>query len=941
MREQIANYQIRDYKITNSLMSEPSTPLMRQYAAIKKEHPNALLFFRLGDFYELFFDDAVLAARELQITLTSRNKEKGVAIPMCGVPYHAAEGYIAKLIRRGFKVAVCEQVEDPRLAKKLVRREVTRVVTPGTAADSSLNAEENNFLAAVATVGDRVGFAALDLSTGEFRATEFAGESAGRRIQEELEQLRPKEMLYGSSAPLLERAADARSASFRVETGVSPVRSEAPTPHTGTAPVARISGGGWAETPLDDWIFAPDHAIPLIENHFGVLSLEGFGLAGKRAAASAAGAILYYIRSTQRGTLDHVDRIGFYERQNCLVLDAVTVRNLELIEPLFAGTDAGVTLFRALDATVTPMGKRLLRTWMLRPSLDRVEIEGRLDSVEVQVKDTVRREELRRALDGILDLERLLSRVTLETANPRDVLALAASLARIPKVRTVLAGLSESRLSESRLSAARLAALHGLIDELGDLSEKIDRTLVPEPPLTLSDGGVIAAGVDKDLDELRDLSRNSKQYLAQVETRERERTGIGSLKVKFNSIFGYYIEISKANLHLSPADYERKQTLVNAERFTTPELKEYESKILDAQEKIVEIERRLFAELRSAIAAESKRIRQTALALAEVDVLGSLAHIAALRNYCRPRFQQKNDEAEKAADVLDLEIVEGRHPVIELQELAAGSERFVPNDLFLDSSTHNIVVLTGPNMGGKSTYLRQAALIVIMAQMGSFVPARAVRLGIVDRVFTRIGASDNVARGRSTFMVEMTETAAILHTATARSLILLDEVGRGTSTYDGLAIAWAAVEYLHAHVRAKTLFATHYFELTELAEQLSGVKNYHVSVKETGGSVVFLRRVEPGAADRSYGIEVAKLAGLPNEVVVRAREVLAEHESSEHRLSGHLTPGSSAEPERPTQLTIFTPLSQPVLERLREVDLNRLTPLEALNLLAELKRQID
>jgi DNA mismatch repair protein MutS len=913
-------------------MAEPSTPLMRQYSAIKKEHPNALLFFRLGDFYELFFDDAVLAARELQITLTSRNKEKGVAIPMCGVPYHAAEGYIAKLIRRGFKVAVCEQVEDARLATKLVRREVTRVVTPGTAADSSLNPEENNFLAAVATVGDRVGFAALDLSTGEFRATEFAGESAGRRIQEELEQLRPKEMLYGSSAPLLERATTAQQRGFAAPDGRVSRPHTSTFPSTGTAPVPRISGSGWAETPLDDWIFAPDHAIPLLENQFGVLSLEGFGLAGKQAAASAAGAILYYIRSTQRGTLDHVDRIGFYERQNCLVLDAVTVRNLELIEPLFAGTDSGVTLFRCMDATVTPMGKRLLRTWMLRPSLDKPEIEGRLDSVEVQVKDSVRREELRRALEGILDLERLLSRVTLETANPRDVLALAASLGRIPKVRAVLGG----------LSASRLAILHIAIDELGDLCEKIDRTLVPEPPLTLSDGGVIAPGIDKDLDELRDLSRNSKQYLAQVETRERERTGIASLKVKFNSVFGYYIEISKANLHLSPADYERKQTLVNAERFTTPELKEYESKILDSQEKIVEIERRLFAELRSAIAAEAKRIRQTALALAEVDVLGCLSHIASLRNYCRPRFDEAaTNGSDKTVDVGDLEVVEGRHPVIELQEQVAGSDRFVPNDLFLDGSAHNVIVLTGPNMGGKSTYLRQAALIVIMAQMGSFVPARAVRLGIVDRVFTRIGASDNVARGRSTFMVEMTETAAILHTATSRSLILLDEVGRGTSTYDGLAIAWAAVEYLHARVRAKTLFATHYFELTELAEQLSGVKNYHVSVKEAGGSVVFLRRVEPGAADRSYGIEVAKLAGLPNEVVVRAREVLAEHESSERRLSEHLTPGSSTAPERPTQLTIFTPLSQPVLEKLREVDLNRLTPLEALNLLAELKRQIE
>jgi DNA mismatch repair protein MutS len=870
-------------------MTETSTPLMRQYAAIKKEHPNALLFFRLGDFYELFFDDAVLAARELQITLTSRNKEKGIAVPMCGVPYHAAEGYIAKLIRKGFKVAICEQMEDPRLTKKLVRREVTRVVTPGTAADSSLSSEENNFLGALARVADRVGFAALDLSTGEFRATEFQGADAARRIQEELAQLRPKELLYASAAPLFEASCsgDRRSA-------------------------------GYAETPLDDWVFAPDHAIPLLENHFGVLSLEGFGLAGKPAAAAAAGAILHYVRSTQRGTLEHVDRIGFYERQNCLVLDAVTVRNLELIEPLFAGSDAGITLFRAIDASITPMGKRLLRAWLLRPSIDRREIEARLDAVEVQVKDTVAREELRRALDGILDLERLLSRVTLETANPRDVLALAASLERIPAARA----------SVGRLSSERLLGLHAAIDELIDLRTRIDQTIVAEPPISLSDGGVIAPGVDAELDQLRDLSRNSKQYLAQIEQRERQRTGIGSLKVKFNSIFGYYLEVSKPNLHLVPADYERKQTLVNAERFTTPELKEYEAKILDAQEKMVEIERRLFAELRTTIAGEARRIRQTALALAEVDVLAGLAHLAALRNYCRPKLEESGD----------LEIVAGRHPVIEEQELGGG-DRFVPNDLYLNSTSHTILVLTGPNMGGKSTYLRQAALIVILAQMGSFVPARSARLGMVDRVFTRIGASDNLARGRSTFMVEMTETAAILHTATPRSLILLDEVGRGTSTYDGLAIAWAAIEYLHARTRAKTLFATHYFELTELADQLSGVKNYHVSVKETGGGIVFLRKVEPGAADRSYGIEVAKLAGLPNEVIERAREVLNEHENAERQLMGQLA-GDDSRPALPAQLTIFTPISQPVLEKLREVDLNRLTPLEALNLLAELKKQI-
>ncbi len=617
-----------------------------------------------------------------------------------------------------------------------------------------------------------------------------------------------------------------------------------------------------------------------------------------------------------------MDRIGFYERQNCLVLDAVTVRNLELIEPLFAASDPGLTLFRSIDATVTPMGKRLLRSWLLRPSIEGAEIERRLDAVEVQVKETVARTELRRALDGILDLERLLSRVTLETANPRDVLALAASLAKIPAVRTTL----------ERLAAERLRTLHRSVDELGDLRQHIANTVVPEPPISLADGGVIAPGIDRELDELRDLSRHSKQFLAEIEQRERQRTGIGSLKVKFNSIFGYYLEVSKPNLHLAPADYERKQTLVNAERFTTPELKEYESKILDAQEKIVEIERRLFTELRIAIASEAKRIRQTALALAEVDVLVSLAHIAALRNYCRPRFI-----ASAEGDAGDLEIVEGRHPVIEQQEMAGGSERFVPNDLYLNATTHTILLLTGPNMGGKSTYLRQTALIVILAQMGSFVPARSARLSMVDRVFTRIGASDNLARGRSTFMVEMTETAAILHTATPRSLILLDEVGRGTSTYDGLAIAWAAIEYLHARVRAKTLFATHYFELTELAEQLSGVKNYHVSVKETGGGIVFLRKVEPGAADRSYGIEVAKLAGLPNEVITRAREVLAEHESAERELTEHLSPGATPPP---TQLTIFTPISQPVLEKLREVDLNRLTPLEALNLLAELKKEI-
>ena len=883
-------------------MSEPSTPLMRQYAAIKKEHPTALLFFRLGDFYELFFEDAVVAARELQITLTSRNKEKGIAIPMCGVPYHSAENYIAKLIRKGFKVAICDQTEDPRLAKKLVKREVTRVVTPGTAADNQLGSEENNFLACVARVGNSAGFAALDLSTGEFRATEFVGEDAERRIREELLVLRPREVLFASSLPLFDRP-----------------RPSLPLP--AAAPrLSSVENATWAETPLEDWIFASDYAIPQVENHFGVLSLEGFGLANRAAAATAAGAVLHYIRTTQRGSLDHVDRIGFYERQECLVLDAVTVRNLELIEPLFSGAGDNATLFRCLDCTVTPMGKRLLRAWMLRPSIDRSEITSRLDAVESMVKDLVAREELRRSMEGILDLERLLSRVTLETANPRDLLALATSVGKLPALRTAL----------SHFQADRLQSLHAQCDELGDLRQRIVSSLEDEPPLTLADGGVIRSGLDATLDELRDLSRNSKQYIAQIEQRERQRTGIGSLKVKFNSVFGYYLEISKANLHLAPGDYERKQTLVNAERFTTPELKEYEAKVLDAQEKMVEIERRLFAELRSAIAAEARRIRQTALAVAEIDLLAAFASLAANRNYCRPVLDES----------ADVEIIEGRHPVIEQLEISGVADRFIPNDLYLNGTTHSILVITGPNMGGKSTYLRQAALIVLMAQMGSFVPARAARLGLVDRIFTRIGAADNLARGRSTFMVEMTETAAILNTATRRSLILLDEVGRGTATYDGLAIAWAAIEYIHANTRAKTLFATHYHELTELADRLSGVKNYHVSVKESGGGVVFLRKVEEGAADKSYGIEVAKLAGLPSDVVTRAREVLAEHENAERSAVKQLAHDETVAPG-PMQLTIFTPLSQKIVDRIKETDLNRLSPLEALNLLHELKKQME
>lgn len=904
-------------------MTEPSTPLMRQYAAIKKQHPSALLFFRLGDFYELFFEDAVIAARELEITLTSRNKEKGQAIPMCGVPYHAADNYLSKLLRKGFKVAICDQMEDPRFAKKLVRREVTRVLTPGTALDGSIGSEENNFLAALARASGAVGLAALDLSTGEFRATEFTGAEAEHRVMEELQQLRPRELLYPSSLPLFDRAPS--DAPLGPAGGDAPGSLELRTTHWHTEGERQR----FTETPLEDWVFSPDYAVPLLENQLGVISLEGYGLNGKPAAATAAGAILHYVRSTQRSKLNHVDRIGVYDRQEYLVLDAVTVRNLELVEPLFSNAGTEVTLFLALDATLTPMGKRLLRSWLLRPSIHLAEILQRQDAVEASVKGFVAREELRRALGGVLDIERLLSRVTLETANPRDVLALWASLNRTPLIKTALARLTPN--------SARLQQLHTLMDELGDLCERIEKTIVAEPPLTLAEGGVIQPGVDHELDELRSLSRNSKQYIAQIEERERKRTGIGSLKVKFNSVFGYYIEISKANLHHAPVDYERKQTLVNAERFTTPELKEYEAKVLDAEEKIVEIERRLFAELRAAIAGEARRIRKTSLAVAEVDVLASLAFIAQNRAYCRPQFRSAStDDGDSSA----LEVIGGRHPVLELSELTGSSDRFVPNDLYMDSRGHAILLLTGPNMGGKSTYLRQTALIVVMAQMGGFVPAHSARLPVVDRVFTRIGASDNLARGRSTFMIEMTETAAILNTATPRSLVLLDEIGRGTATYDGLAIAWAVIEYIHSTSRAKTLFATHYHELTEL-DRLEGVKNFHVSVKENAGGIVFLRKVEPGAADRSYGIEVAKLAGLPAEVIRRAREVLREHENAEQETTAHLSPGARDEEQRSSvQLTMFTPLSQKIVDRLRDADLDHLTPIDALNLLNELKERL-
>jgi DNA mismatch repair protein MutS len=668
-------------------------------------------------------------------------------------------------------------------------------------------------------------------------------------------------------------------------------------------------------TEVESWVFGADYAARSLCDHFRLLSLDGCGLEAKLLATGAAAALLHYLRETQRSALDHLSPPSFYSRADALVLDATTVRNLELVEPLFAGESSDSTLLSVLDRTRTGMGGRLLRRRLLAPSLDTAEIEARLDAVGELFASTILRSELAKDLGSILDLERLLSRISLASAGPRDVGALARSLAVVPSLKQRLAAVKSERLRD----------IGQRMDEMADLRDLILTALADEPPANLSDGGAIRDGFDPGLDELRDISRNSKTYLAQIEVRERGRTGIGSLKVRFNNVFGYYLEISKANMHLAPADYERKQTLVNAERFTTPELKELEGKILEAEEKILTLEREIFETLRTLACSHAARIKATAAAIAELDVAVALAEVAAENRYTRPCF----------SDSGEMRVVGGRHPVIEkLSERDA--QRFIPNDIYFHPETEFIAVITGPNMGGKSTYLRQTALLVILAQAGSFVPAESALLPIVDRVFTRIGAADNLARGRSTFMVEMTETAVILNTATARSLIVLDEIGRGTSTYDGLALAWAVVEHIHRTIRAKTLFATHYHELTELASQLEGVRNLHVSVKESGDQILFLRRVEPGVADKSYGIEVARLAALPMSVIERARQILATHESAEHTVTEEL---SGAAPG-PMQIQLFEPVNGQIADRIRKLKLDELRPIEALQLLAELQKEL-
>ncbi len=858
---------------------------MRQYLEAKRQHRDAIVFFRMGDFYEMFYEDALVAARALDLTLTSRSKDGGGnAIPMCGIPFHALDGYLARLVTKGYSVALCEQIEDPKKAKGLVRREVVRVVSPGTLTDATyLEAREPAYLMAIVSAG-AIGVALVDVSTGEFTAAEYDGPAGLQALSDDIAVVRPREVVV---------AAD------------STIAGELPEIARLQIPVTTAGATG----------FDARHARQTLLDQFRTHGLEGFGLEGRPAATCAAGGLLAHLRDTQKADLGHVRAIQFKTASDGLILDAITLKHLEVV----TGSEGSAkgSLLHEIDRTVTPMGGRMLRAWLLRP-LSRLEpIQDRLDAVEDLAFRATDRGKFREALKTVYDLERLVARVAMGTAGPRDLVALRLSLATVPRIRTLL----------SDAQAPLLLSLLAELDDLADVRDLIERTLIDEPPAFARDGGFTRDGIDPELDELKSISRSGRQVIAEMEEHERKRTGIGSLKVRFNRVFGYYIEISKSNLHAAPADYQRKQTIAGGERFTTQPLKEYEAKVLGADERILERELDVFERLRASVAADAPRIQDTARAVATLDVLAALAETAAVSNFTKPHVH--------AGD--EFVATDARHPVVERH--AGGA--FVPNDIDLNGTGRQLVILTGPNMGGKSTYLRQTALIPLLAQIGSFVPARDAKVPIVDRIFARVGASDNIARGQSTFMVEMQETANILHTATSRSLVVLDEIGRGTSTFDGLSIAWAVAEYLvtASTARPKTLFATHYHELTDLADSLPAVVNMHVAAREWKDEIIFLRKIIPGRSDRSYGIQVARLAGLPAGVIGRAKDILRGLERDELSRGGRPTlsgaPGDAPSP----QLGLF---AQPtddneVVRRLRSLDVDDLTPRQALELLAELK----
>ena len=846
------------------------TPLRRQYLEIKRQHPDAIVFFRLGDFYETFDEDAKTTSRELDIVLTSRPVSKGVRVPMAGIPHHAVENYLSRLIDKGYHVAICDQVSDEP-ENGLVQREVVRVVTPGTIVEPGLlHHHTNNYLAAAFYQDDRAGIAYVDISTGEFAATEIASKDILNQIHAEFFRLNPSEVLWPDSLPQ-------------------------PENHPGHLSV------------YESWHFELGRCTENLQEHFQVTTLDGFGLRGKPMAVRAAGAILAYLEDTQRQSLKLLDDLSAYTLDEFMVLDAETRRNLELTETIRTGKTKG-SLLGILDLTCTPMGGRLIYQWVSKPLLDVDQIHKRLDAVAFFHQNGMVRVEARDALQDIDDLERLTSRVISSHALPRDLVAIRENLTRLPSIKKILPG-------EEPSIADTTGKLHLCKDQLALLNAAIQ----DDPPATLANIGIIRKGFSAELDNILESSKHARDWIAGLEKVEKERTGIKSLKVGYNKVYGYYIEVTKSNTDLVPEEYIRKQTLVNAERYITPELKEYETLVLNAEDQIHEIEGRVFTQVCEELAQGAHDLLDTARGLAELDAYLSLAETAAINGYHRPEVV-----SEKC-----LEIINGRHPVVEKLRT---SERFVPNDAVMDQD-EIIRIITGPNMSGKSTFLRQVALIVLMAQLGSFVPAESAKIGLVDRIFTRIGAQDEIHAGQSTFMVEMIEAANILHNATERSLLILDEIGRGTSTYDGVSIAWAMVEYIHSHpdLKATTLFATHYHELTELADLLPGVRNYNVAVSESDGRVVFLHKIVPGGADRSYGIHVAQIAGLPKPVIQRANEILKQLEDS----SG--TTLERKETDK-AQLTLF-PENNPLLEAFKDLDINSLTPIEALNLLYDWKRR--
>jgi DNA mismatch repair protein MutS len=903
------------------------TPMMAQYRRIKSELPkDALLLFRLGDFYELFFEDAQIGAQLLNVALTRRG-----VVPMCGIPFHAANAYIGRLLKAGRKVAICDQMEDARPGQ-LVKREVTQILSPGTHFDERmLKAERNNFLGAVSAAGRTFGLAFVDLTTGDFITTEVEGDTEALT---ELQRLRPAELIYPGEAVVVRDLLRGRSrgpgeqpAPLTVGRGVSPVRAGGPPPAKGAGEMhfPAATGYGWILNGYDDWVFAPETAVFTVREHFKVASLDGFGLKDHTAAIGAAGAVLHYLTQHLRRDVANLTRISFYQRSDYLALDFTTLRHLEILEPLHHDAPRNASLYGAINRTVTPMGARRLRDWLSQPLATIEPIRRRQQGVQTLVDNAAGLGALRAQLTQVRDLERTLGRLSAGTGNARDLIALRLALEQIPVLKATLREVGASARGHScaqQLSSftagedhapqaapprsgqecpradARpplLDELEGRLAEIPDLVELIGRAIVDEPPLALKEGGLIRDGFDPALDELRTAMRGGKNWIAKLQQDEIARTGIQSLKVRFNSVFGYYIEVTKANLDKVPPDYLRKQTIANGERFITPALKEMEGKILGAEERSVKLEYDLFQRVREAVLGRLAEIQQTASSLAQLDVLGAFAETARLYNYCRPEI---GDEG-------GLFIREGRHPVLE-QNLS--EERFVPNDARLDGETQ-IALITGPNMAGKSTYIRQVALLALLAQTGSFIPAAEARIDLVDRIFTRIGASDDLTRGQSTFMVEMCETANILNNATPRSLIILDEIGRGTSTFDGLSLAWSIVEHLHNQVGAKTLFATHYHELTELAARLPRLKNFNVAVREWHEQIVFLRRIVEGGTDKSYGIQVARLAGVPKGVLERAKEILGNLEESELTPEGNVRQAERRQRDR-EKLKQLTPPPQ-------------------------------